>query len=391
MFIGLFCHYRSDAVTQRGDSMKARLKVVYVTEDMPVGGQEKVIATLSCGLDPERFAIEVWCLVRGGALADQLRQAGISVRILGLASYHHPVNIVRMAAHLRRAGADIIHTHGSYAWTFGRLAAILAGKVTVVAHVHTNHTYERRRHVWIERVLSCGTQKIVCVSQAVRDHLVARTGIPAAKTCVIHNGVPPCAPPSSPRQTSVGPADCLIVSIGSLVENKGHRYLIDAFQQAISICSALRLLIIGDGPLRAELEHRIAKAGLSGRVELTGCVANVHPILDRADMVVLPTIHREGLGLVLMEAQQHALPVIATWIGGIPEVVQNGQSGLLVPPGDHAALGNAIVKLAGDPSLRVKLGAAGRATYEARFRAERMVAQVESLYATICGVQRVAA
>jgi glycosyltransferase involved in cell wall biosynthesis len=370
-----------------------RIKVVHVTEDMPVGGQERIIAVLASGLDRDRFEAELWCLVRGGALADAVRQSGITVRVLNLPSYHNPLGVLRLALLLRRFAADIVHTHGDFAGTFGRLAAVLAGKRALVAHVHTLQPGFRRRHLWIQRVLAHFTRRIICVSQAVRDFVIAGIGIPVGKICVVHNGVARRADAAGrpDRQTGLAPGDCLAVSVGSLVENKGHRVLVDAFHRAVSTCPALRLLIVGDGPLRAELESRVAGLNLSPKVGFTGCLADVHPVLDQAEMFILPTIQREGLPLALLEANQHGLAVVASRVGGVPEVVEHGCSGLLVPPGDPIALSDAILTLAADRRLRQALGAAGRAQYEARFRAERMVAQVESVYASICEVRKVAA
>jgi hypothetical protein len=168
--------------------MTPRIKVIHLVEDLKVGGQERVIATIATGLDPEKFDVKIWCLARGGAVADWLRQAGISVRILNLSTYHRPLNTVRLAWRLRRARADIVHTHGYFAGTFGRLAAILACIRRVVAHVHTSDFSLSRRHILIEKILACFTRHIICVSRSVQDFVSNIEGIPMEKTCVIYNG-----------------------------------------------------------------------------------------------------------------------------------------------------------------------------------------------------------
>lgn len=372
--------------------MTNRTTVIHLTEDMAVGGQEKVIATLAAGLDPCRFKVEVWCLARGGAMADSLRQSGVAVRVLNLSSYHNPLNVLRLARHLRRAGAGIVHTHGSFAGTFGRLSAILAGKRAVVAHVHTTHIGSSRRHAHIERFLAQFTRRVVCVSEAVRDFATGTVGIPAGKTCVIYNGVARRPRPGGYcPQWGFGPGDCVAVSVGSLVENKGHGVLIDAFHRALAIHPTLKLLIVGDGPLRSELEAQVADLKLEGHVGFAGRLADVHSVLAQATMFVLPTRYREGFSLALLEAMQHGIPVVATRVGGIPEVIEHNRSGLLVPPGDPVALSGAITKLAGDPHLRGSLGRVGRNLCETRFRAKRMIAQFEELYALMCKAERIAA
>ncbi|MFO7709659.1 MAG: glycosyltransferase [Desulfobacterales bacterium] len=364
--------------------MKRRTKVVHLTEDMGVGGQEKIIATLAESLDRRRFEAEVWCLARGGALAEAVRRSGIRVRVLKLASYHDPLNVLRLAWQLRRAGADIVHTHGDFAGTFGRLSAILAGKRKIVAHVHTTDPGLCRRHIRVQRLLAPFTRSVVCVSQAVQQFVTRRIGLPAEKCRVVYNGVPAQAEsrlcPPGRDKTREG---LLAVSVGSLVDNKGHRVLIDAFRHALAFRPDLRLLIVGDGPLRAELERRAADSDLTSSIGFAGCLADVHPVLRRADMLIQPTLHREALSLSLIEAAQHGLPAVASRLGGIPEVVAHGRTGLLVPPGDSEALAGAMLALATDPGLRARLGETARSEYEERFRAERMVAEIDSLYTSL--------
>ena len=133
---------------------------------------------------------EVWCLARGGALAEAVRRSGIRVRILKFASYHDPSNVLRLARHLRHAGADIVHTHGSFAGTFGRLSAILAGKRKIVAHVHTADPGLCRRHILVQRLLAPFTRSVVCVSEAVQRFATGHIGLPVEKCRVVYNGYP---------------------------------------------------------------------------------------------------------------------------------------------------------------------------------------------------------
>ncbi len=364
--------------------MTRRIKVIHLVEDLKVGGQEKVIATIATGLDSKKFDVEIWCLARGGDVADWLRQSGISVRILNLLSYHHPLNIARLALRLRRSRADIVHTHGNFASTFGRLAGIIAGIRRVLAHVHTNDFSLSRRHILIEKYLAHFTCQIICVSRSVQCFVNNVESIPAKKTRVIYNGVKRLfrqeGQPISRSTLGLSAQDCVLVSVGSLVENKGHRFLVDAMRMLVSDYSSLRLLIVGDGPLRSALEEQVAQFKLSEHIKFTGIVKDIDLVLAQADIFVLPTRFREGLSLALLEAMHHGLPIISTLIGGIPEAVEHDRSGLLVPPGDARALKDAIAKLVVDGNLRQALGGTGRKRYEERFKAENMVNQFEFLY-----------
>jgi glycosyltransferase involved in cell wall biosynthesis len=358
--------------------------VIHLVEDLKVGGQEKVIASIATGLDREKFKVEIWCLARGGAVADWLRQAGICVRTLNLSTYHRPLNIARLAWRLRQARADIVHTHGNFAGTFGRLAAILACIRRVVAHVHTSDFSLTRRHILIEKFLACFTRRIICVSRSVQDFVKNMERIPAEKTCVIYNGAARLsrqeAKPVSRSIWGFSAQDCVVISVGSLVDNKGHRILIDAMRMLVPAYPFLRLLIVGDGPLRSALEEQVARFKLSEYIKFTGVVEDIHPVLALSDIFALPTRYREGLSMAVLEAMQHGLPIISTRVGGIPEAVAHNRSGLLVPPDDAVALGDAIARLAADTKLTYEMGADGRKRYKERFRAEQMVSQIESLY-----------
>lgn len=361
--------------------MRRPRKVILLTEDMGIGGQEKVIATLAGGLDRRRFEVEVWCLARGGALADELARSGVRVRVLGLASYHDPFQVVRLSRHLRRAGANIVHAHGSFAGTFGRLSALLAGKPKTLLHVHSTEPGLRLRHIAVQRLLFPFTDAVVCVSMAVRRFMTVALGLSARKCRVVYNGIPDVMPTrpvfaAQPKKA----AGLLVVSLGSLVENKGHRVLLAAFRRAAGTRPDLHLMIVGGGPLRAALERQAKELGLGDRIRFAGFLADVEPVLSRADMVIQPTLYREALSLALIEAARHGLPAVASRLGSIPEVVDHGRTGLLVPPGDAEALAEAIGRLAAEPSLRERLGNAARIEYERRFRAERMIAAIEALY-----------
>ncbi len=362
--------------------MKRPAKVVHLTEDMGLGGQERVIATLAEGADRRKFEVEVWCLARGGRLVESLKGSGLRVRIFGLANYHDPFQVLCLSRHLRRAGADIVHAHGSFAATFGRLSSLFVGKRNVLVHFHTAELGLSLPHLGLQRMLAPFTRAVVCVSRAVFAFVTGVLGIPADRCRVIYNGVPDVVGgfPGSPERTT--PTEGLLaVSIGTLVENKGHRVLIEAFRRAAEQRNDLRLWIVGDGPLRGTLERQARDLRLSDRIRFVGCLPDVHPVLSRAAMAIQPSLHREALGLALIEAAQHGVPAIASRLGGIPEVVADHRTGLLVPPGDPEALAGAILRLAANPSLRARLGKAARGEYERRFRAERMIADIEALYA----------
>ena len=178
------------------------IRVVHLVEDLKIGGLERVLATLVTRLDRRLYFPEVWCLASGGRIARELDQKGIPVRILGCTSYHRPDYMLRLARLLRRANPDILHTHGYFAGTFGRLISAFSGPAIRIHHVHTTDHGLTARHLRIERILARITHTVVCISEAVRRFVVDREGIPIKKTRVIYNGVE-WPGPAGPNDRSV--------------------------------------------------------------------------------------------------------------------------------------------------------------------------------------------
>jgi glycosyltransferase involved in cell wall biosynthesis len=365
----------------------ARKKVVHIVEDLRIGGLERVIASICLGLDTTRYEVEVWCLARGGEIAEQLAHRGVTVKILGMNTYHDPLQIIALSGLIRRSRIDIIHTHGYFGSTFGRLGALLGRRPTIIAHVHTTYYGFKKRNLLMERFLSLFTDKIVCVSQAVRRFVVEVEGISEKKTSLIYNGV---GEPSlfevdsddhvTRKFLGLEEKDIVVVAVASLTPHKGHQVLIDAARVVLKRHGNVRFLIVGDGPLRNRLESYTKEMGLSAKVVFAGQRKDIAPFLKLADLFVLPSTEREGLGIALIEAMVEGLPVIGTRLGGIPEVIEDNVNGLLVAPGSPHELAAALEGLIIDKALREKMGQMGRRIYEQRFTVARMNRSIETLY-----------
>jgi len=362
--------------------MKQRIKVVHIVEDLKIGGLEKVIAALALGMDARKFDTQVWCLAKGGDVVDWLRAGGITVIICGMPSYHKPIDVLRLSRFMHRHKVDIVHAHGYFAGTFGRIAAILAGVKIIVFHVHSTYFYFRWRHVAIEKILSLFTDKIVCVSKAVKRFVEDVEKISPRKTVLVYNTPSRKWPCPSKHLDLIRRSkdDCVLLSVGALVENKGHGLLIEAVGELVPRFPNLRLVIAGAGPLRCELKGKIRCLGLENKAFLTGLVKDIDNAYRIANIFVMPSRFREGLGLAILEAMQCGLPVVAFRLGGICEIVENNRTGLLVPPGDVKALAQAIATLLSDKDLRAKMGREGARVIRERFRSGQMIALIESLY-----------
>jgi len=369
------------------------LKVLYLLEDFNIGGLERIVETIYNELDRNVYDPHIGCIAAGGNLADQFLHDGKSLQVLNLRNYHNPANIFRLSRYIRQGGFAIVHTHAYFAGTMGRIAAFLAGTPAIIHHVHTTYWDFKFRNMLIERFLSGITDRIICCSDFVRSFVVNTEKISSAKTLTIYNGVKDdiCVtgiPKEADEVGKAGDADVMddvvrLAVVASLVENKGHQVLLTAFRSLAAINPKLELLIIGDGPLRGALEETAREFGVASRVIFTGLISDVPKRLTDVDIVVLPSIYREGLGISLIEAMCLAKPVVTTAVGGNREVVDEGVNGFLVPPGDAAKLAAKLKVLIEDQELRKRMGGAGRLKYEEKFTERMMIEKIENLYASL--------
>ena len=181
----------------------------------------------------------------------------------------------------------------------------------------------------------------------------------------------------------------LVTTVGSLTPNKGQRYLIEAMSAVLESHRNVRCFIVGDGPLRVELENYSISLGIGAHVNFLGAVKDLSTVLDATDIFVMPTCGREGLGNAALEAMAYSRPVIASNIGGLPEAVMDGVTGYLVRPKDAMGISERINELIVDSDRRAAFGSAGRKIFEEKFSAERMVAEIEAIYAEILSAKKV--
>ena len=309
----------------------------------------------------------------------------------GLRKFSGYVYMATLAWYLwrERRRYDIIHVHLlSYpAWP-AVLVGRWLGKKTIIkiANSGTQSDLLRMRQDDMlpgQRLmlpLTLQADRLIAISQEIIGELRA-AGVPAERIEYIPNGVQ--VPPAPARRAPVA-GEVSLIFLGRLVPSKGVATLLHALAQARAARPGLawRLVVAGKGVLRAELERLAAKLDLAGAVQFTGPVDNVPSYLGQADIFVLPSL-AEGLSNALLEAMAYGLPCIATRVGGTPELIQDGQTGLLVAPEDTAGLAAALVRLADDPALRETLGQQARQHVAAEFSLERIAQRYQALYAEL--------
>lgn len=361
-----------------------RARVVYLSHAFMVGGAEEMVLNLVRHL-PDRFEPSVTCINQAGPIGEEIQHTGVPFRVLGLdPGLLHPWHVRGIERHLRQLQPDIVHTFLLTASLYGRLAAILA-RVPIVIGTEVN-IYQRKKahHALAERLLMLGTDRVVVSAESVRDFYIRQIHADPAKVDVIYNAVDwsqlQTTTSRDAMRSAIGaPADAPLAGIiARLTEQKAHRHLFDAMASTPGL-SPLHLVVVGDGELRDDLRARVDRLGISARVHFLGARRDLGDLLAAIDMFVMPSLW-EGLPLSMVLAMGAGLPVIATRVAGIPEVVRDGTTGLLVPPADVPALGAALARLVSDPALRQSLGAAARAFVRPRFGVDGYVEAVSGLY-----------
>jgi glycosyltransferase involved in cell wall biosynthesis len=321
-----------------------------------------------------------------GDFVDLAEQEGFRTRVVPLGGALDVRSLLRLRALLRAERADVLHTHVHFSLNvLGRLAGRLAG-ARVVAHMHIANVFRagglaRRAQVALDNATARLCGRIVAVSEATRISLL-RQGYPAARVVVVHNGIGPAAPVELRRPDGAPDAAPLLLHVGRLAPVKGQRELIEALAllrrpDAVAVLAGKDLET--GGSYQRELETLAAALGVHERVVFAGYRDDVPALLAAADVFVLPSFV-EGLPLTVLEAMAAARPVVASRAGGTPEAVVDGETGVLVPPGDVEALAGALDELLADPERARRLGEAGKRRVEERFSVDAMVDGVLAAY-----------
>ncbi|MDD5301905.1 MAG: glycosyltransferase [Elusimicrobia bacterium] len=364
-------------------------RILYVSTSTTVGGAEKTLYTLATLLDPKRHqVVGVVSVKPEGDYARKLKLQGLHVESLNLPGTPRLADAARLAEIITRLRPDIVHAVMFKAIQLCRLAK---PKVPFPFKlVSSPRVHYRTRSVWtllIDRALKNRDDLLIAECDASRDFLVRRLGYAPAKVLTIRNGVDLAGWPVSKvdrqkrrMELRLGSGDILVGAVGRLDKQKGFSTLIEAMSRLKK--TDLRCVILGEGPERARLEALIRKHELEKHVWLYGERADIVTWLSAFDVACLPSLW-EGLPNTLLEAMALGLPVVASAVDGVPEVVENGKTGVLVPPASPAALAKALKDLAGDPGRRAALGAAAHAAVMEKFTLRRMMDEYHDAYTAV--------
>ncbi len=359
-----------------------------------MGGAEQVVISLARGLDKSCFRPFIACLNDEGRFAEELKKEGIEVFSLNKVKGIDFSVVLKLVKIIRENDIQIIHTHLWGANFWGRFAAN-AAKVPVIVTEHNVDVWKTPFHFLIDRWLLGRTDRFIAVSETVRSFYARKLGVSKDRMKVVYNGIKIT---DYGRQTTedrrkilkeefgIKEGERVIAVIGRLVLQKGHAFFLDALSRSDldnrgrGRTSGYKVLIVGDGPLKNSLSSIVNSLSLDDKVIFTGFRKDVQEILGITDILVLPS-SREGLPMVILEAMVAGVIVVATAVGGTPELVEDGVNGFLVEYGDVEGLKKKLEDIVNADSSRLnEVRQAARKTVEEKFSLEKMVAEHEGIY-----------
>ncbi len=371
-----------------------RVRVCHVAMgDLWAGAEVHLLALLTYLVRLDKFDCSV-ILFNEGKLAEELRKLSLSVLVISEKRQNPLIIAYRLAKIFRQVRPDIVHTHKYKDSILATIAARCVGVPHVIRVVHgmpepfkglsnVNMSF----YTMVDRlVIGWLVARIIAVSSDIERALVRLYG--TARVARIHNGidleiVQVRIPRSNKRKEwNFSDTVTLVGTVGRLVPVKGHAVLLEALQILHESDRMVNLVIVGDGPLREHLEAEVRRLGLNEFVRFTGHQVESYDFINMMDVFVLPSLH-EGIPMVLLEALALQRPVVASRVGGIPEVVVHGRTGLLAEPSDASSLAKLIRRMIDDQPMAVGLGRAGRTRVEEAFTARTMAEKTADLYADV--------
>jgi len=358
---------------------------------LKVGGAQRHLTEVLRRIDRRRFCPQIWTLRGEGELIREVEGFGIPVRSFGLGERLRDRKslplLVRAARQLRQENVQIVHCYLSVANVVGALAATLARVPILLVSKRSLDQYQRRAEMWGHRAVNRRADRVLANAHAVKRFVAREERCPPAKIVVIPNGINDDFAMGgsnghrSHQRAALGldPGDPVVGTLGRLVWKKGHEYFLNAAAAVMRQIPQATFVLIGDGPLRQTLEQQAAALGIGSRVKFLGQRTNSPAMLAMLDVFVLPSVI-EGMPNVVLEALALAKPVVVTDVGGNPEIVTDGETGLVVPARQPAPMANRIVRLLRDDKLACRLGAAGQSFVGQHFRFRNTLDAMENLY-----------
>jgi glycosyltransferase involved in cell wall biosynthesis len=359
------------------------LRVVHVHRVAGIGGSERHLLVLlpalaERGLDVRFLGLDA-PFGEPERLYEQLEEAGVPTFRLPAAGDAAPRLAGRVVRSLRGLRPDLVHTHLVHADLYGGLAAARL-RLPLVSTKHNDDPFRTGSLRFVERALAHRTARVIAITEALGRFQVERVGIPEGKVAVVHYGLDTLPAPWGPNAEVELPDDArVLVAVARLAPQKGLDVAVAALPQLLARESRAVLVVLGEGPERAALERQAEALGVGDALRLPGRAGDVSAWLRRAEALVHPA-RWEGFGLAVLEAMLAGVPVVATRVSSLPELVVDGETGLLVPPDDTAALAAAVSTVLENPAEGARLAEAAGQRARERFSVARMADATLAVY-----------
>lgn len=361
----------------------ARRRICLVVGQLVIGGLEKQVYLLATGLDPRLFEVTVVSLAGGGVWAEALRRAGVLVVELDRRGHFDWRRLAALRRVFKTVRPDLVYSFNYAGNVYATLAGLLAGVPILVTG--ERDIYLSRLTGLVERLLLCFTECVVCNAEAIRRDLIDRVGFPEEKVITIPNAVvvPPNPGPTerdvSRRAIGAGDDEFVAGTITRIDAKKNLGMLVRAAALCGTTPARVRICIIGGGPDEDALRDAIREQGMDERITLLGPRQDARALLPGFDLFVL-TSRIEGMPNTVMEAMAAGLPCVCTDVGGCGELIEDGVTGYLVPPGDDRALAGRILEMVADPRARAALGRSGKERIATNYTVGQMVSRVQKVF-----------
>lgn len=371
------------------------MRIVFVVGSAQMGGTERNVLRLAGALLARGLTVEVLLLSDGGPLLEAYQARRIPVTTVSW-SYRvrwFPSDLARLTTALRERRPDVVQSFGYPAVWWGMMAALEAGSVARVIAIQAWDTWKRRTEVLLDRAQASAVHLAIADGEGARRFAVTQQGLPPERTRTVYDGVEPGELiPTQPRAATRaglgvfgdGPAIGVVARLDDV--HKGQSVLLRAAPRVLAAMPGATFVLVGDGRDRAALESLAAHSGVTNRVRFTGMRMDLGDVLAALDLLVIPSLRFESVPKILLEGMAAGRPIVASRVGDIPELVEDGRTGRLVSPGDPAALADAVLACLSDPVTAAALGAAARETVRAKgLTLEATAATMHGLYTDLVG------
>jgi glycosyltransferase involved in cell wall biosynthesis len=363
-------------------------RITHIIKATGIAGAERHLITMLPELDRQSFDICVIILTEPKKPVDQLlitlQQTGIKSERMIINGHADLYLVFRLARRLRDLDPCVVHTHLLHADLYGTVAARMAGIPAIISSRHNDDPFRARWPLsFLIRIINRYTNRFIAISERVRAFTVKTEKVPVSVVDTVYYGL---AVDTEYNRHVIDARDefgllkgPLLVCAARLTEQKGHKWLLRAFRSVVDQLPETSLLLLGDGPLREHLEDTVVNLDLVKNVRFAGWRTDVMSILPSTDLFVLAS-EWEGFGLAILEAMSFSLPIIATKVGGIPEVVLDGETGWLVKARDSDALAGSILAAVSSPHKMLQCGQRGRLRVQDTFSVQKMIFDTEKIY-----------